>query len=532
MPFRTSTDRRNRRWLIYLAAVTTASVVYFLLPPASLAQNTLYDAIALSAAAAILVGVRMQRPAHPWPWLLLAAAQFLFFLGDLLWLVYEGMGQDPFPSAADGFYLAGYPFIAAGLLIGIRTRLGGGDRSSLLDAAILTTSVAVLAWTFQIGPMAAALDPEPVAFAITLAYPTMDLLLIGVCIGLLVAPGIRTPSFQLLAGSLVALLIADQIYAIQTATETYADGGLLDAGWLFAYGTIGASALHPSMRSLFFPRPVTVSLLGPVRLAFLGAAMLTGPALLFLTPVESAPGVAAIGGGTAVLSVLVLGRLAGLVRLLSADIAKRRVLEAQLSFQATHDALTHLANRRLFVQRVEDRLAGTTPGPVAVLFLDLDDFKTVNDSLGHQAGDELLAVVGERIKACLREGDVAARLGGDEFAVLLGELSDAAEAETIAARMTQSLGVPLPLHGTVVAVAVSIGVAVHTPAMVGVDGLLRAADIAMYGAKARGKDRYQVYAPDVDPGADQLPAGRVAVRRVDAGDAGRSAAPHLRPEGA
>ena len=535
MPFRFSIDPRHRHWLAYVAAVAVAAVAYLIVPVGNIGQSYLYDGVALSAALVILVGVHIHRPAHAWPWYLIAAGHLAFFFGDILWFVYAQLGQEPFPSLADVAYLAGYPFVAAGLMLGIRTRLGGGDRSSLLDAAILTTSVAVLAWTFQIGPLALELDPEPLGFAISLAYPTMDVLLIGVAIGLLAAPGLRSGSFRLLVLSLVALFVSDQIYAVQSASESYVDGGVLDVGWILAYGAIGASGLHPSMRALFVPRPVTMTLLGPVRMAFLAAAMLTGPAILALARAEPDLGLTVIAVGTALLSALVLARLAGLVRLLSADIAKRRVLEAQLSFQATHDPLTHLANRRLFVQRVEERLAAPSPGPLAVLFLDLDDFKTVNDSLGHQAGDELLAVVGERIRSCLREGDIAARLGGDEFGVLLGELGNTAEAESIAARMAQKLSVPLAIEGTVVPVAASIGIAVHAPGMDGVDALLRAADVAMYGAKARGKDRYQVYAPDMDPGDDRVGVGRVGARRVadstPATEAKRST-PLLRPEGA
>ena len=532
-----STDRRHLLWLGYLVAVSVVAVVFLLLEAGSLAQNVVYNAVALSAAVAIVAGVLIHRPAHPWPWLLMAAGQLSFFVGDVLWVIYSEMGVEPFPSFADVFYLAGYPLIAAGLVVGIRSRLGGGDKSSLLDAAILTTSVAVLAWTFQMGPLAAELDPEPLGFGISLAYPAMDVLLIGVCIGLLAAPGLRTASFRLLALSLGALFVSDQIYALQTTAETYTDGTFLDLGWLLAYGTIGASALHPSMRSLFAPRPVTMSLLGPVRMAFLGAAMLTGPALLTFARSDADLGLAVIGAGTAVLSVLVLGRLAGLVRLLSADIAKRRVLEAELSFQASHDSLTHLANRRLFVQRVEERLRAPAIGPLAVLFLDLDDFKTVNDSLGHQAGDELLAVVGERIRSCLRESDIAARLGGDEFGVLLGAINEPDEAETIAARLADTLSAPTTLHGIVVPVAASIGIAIHTPEMDGVDALLRAADVAMYGAKARGKDRYQVYTPDQDPGDDRLPEGRVGARGAAAASTAeiepRTATPPLlTPEGA
>jgi diguanylate cyclase (GGDEF)-like protein len=529
-------DRRHRGWLVYAAGIAIATLVFLLLPAGELVQDTVYDTVALSAAVAIILGLRMNRPAHRWPWLLIAAGQATFFIGDVLWVIYAEMGVEPFPSPADVFYLAGYPFIAAGLILGIRSRLGGGDRSSLLDAAILATSVAVLSWTFQIGPLAAQLDPEPLAFAISVAYPTMDLLLIGVFIGLVAGPGVRTASFRLLGLSLLALLVADQIYAIQSTAGTYTDGGTLDVGWLVAYGTIGASALHPSMRSLFDGRPIPVTLLGPVRMAFLAAAMLTGPALLVFARHDADVGLAVIAGETAFLSVLVLARLAGLVRLLSADIAKRRVLEAQLSFQANHDPLTHLANRRLFVQRVADRLDQPARAPVAVLFLDLDDFKTVNDTLGHQAGDELLVVVGERIRTCLREGDTAARLGGDEFGVLLGDISEPGEAEAIAARMAETLSVPLSIAGTVVPVAASIGIAVHAPGMKDVDALLRAADVAMYGAKARGKDRYQVYAADEDPGDDRVGVGRVGTRRSGPDPDGAAprggSKPILRSEGA
>ena len=290
------------------------------------------------------------------------------------------------------------------------------------------------------------------------------------------------------------------------------------------------------MRSLFVPRPVTMSLLGPVRMLFLAVAMLTGPALLAFAHSDPDFGLAVIAAGSAVLSVLVLGRLAGLVRLLSADIAKRRVLEAELSFQASHDPLTHLANRRLFVQRVEERLDHPASSPLAVLFLDLDDFKTVNDSLGHQAGDELLGgrrpadpVLSSR-RATSRPASVAT-----SSACLLGDIGDAGEAEAIAARIAQSLDAPLTIGGIVVPVAASIGIAIHTPDMDGVDALLRAADVAMYGAKARGKNRYQVYAPDQDPGDDRLPADLARTRGPKAANAGASgprAVTLLSPEGA
>lgn len=524
------TSNRSRRpvWLIYVAMGAVASVVFLLLPPGTLPQDTAYDLVALSAVVAIVAGVRIHRPAHPWPWLLLALGQLSFFVGDIIWVVYQEIGEDPFPSIADAFYLAGYPTMALGLILGIRWRIGSGDRSGLLDASILTTSVVVLAWTFQIGPLAAELDPDPLSLGIALAYPIFDLLLIGVATGLLTTPGGRMMSFRLLMVSLFALLVADQVYAVQSAQETYVDGGALDLGWIVAYVTIGAAALHPTMRAVFEPKPVAVTLLGPVRLLFLAAAMLTGPALLgFATP-DPDPGIAVVAAGTAILSVLVLARLAGLVRILAADIAQRRVLEAQLSFQANHDPLTDLANRRLFVARVDERMTSHSPEPFAVLFLDLDDFKTVNDSLGHHAGDRLLKAVGDRLRGSIRDVDVAARLGGDEFGVLLGEIADVTEAESIARRIATMVGVPVALNGTLVPVPVSIGIALRTAEMTTVDDLLHAADVAMYNAKARGKDRSQVYSPKLEATDEPEPDGRVGSRRTT-GQAVPRPTPRLRP---
>ena len=160
----------------------------------------------------------------------------------------------------------------------------------------------------------------------------------------------------------------------------------------------------------------------------LAVAMVTGPLLVTMGP-DSADGLAVVAGATALLSLLVLARLAGLVGLLERDVDQRRALEVQLSYQAFHDPLTGLVNRRRFVEQAEAALAARArPGSVAAMFLDLDDFKTVNDSLGHAAGDELLVAVAERLRASVRASDVAARLGGDEFGVLLFDVPDVAYA--------------------------------------------------------------------------------------------------------
>jgi diguanylate cyclase (GGDEF)-like protein len=482
-------------WAAYLALGLVVVVGHALLETGSLTQSFLYDIVGASAVVMAIVGVRVNRPGRALPWLLMAAGQALFVAGDLAWNWYEIIGEDPFPSIADVLYLAGYPFIAVGLFLLIRQRIGDGDRGGLLDAAILTTAVGILSWTFFIQPLAVISEVDSLSMAISLAYPLADLLLIGVALGLLTTPGARTPAFRLLLVSLLLLLIADQIYAIQTLDETYVSGGPIDSLYLIAYLLFGAAALHPSMRQLTEPHPVAVTWLGPVRLVCLAAAMVTGPLLVTIGPAAQ-EGLVVVAAGTALLSLLVLARLAGLVGLLASDVAQRRILEAQLSYQAFHDPLTGLANRRRFVEQAGRALTDRpASGMLAALFLDLDDFKTVNDSLGHAAGDELLVAVGERIRGTLRSGDLAARLGGDEFGILLVDIPDAAFASTVAERMLKALEGTIPVAGTSVNVGASIGVAIDHPEMRAVDDLLSEADIAMYQAKALGKGRLQVYAP-------------------------------------
>jgi len=508
-------------WTAYLAAGSAALALHAALPTGSMAQSLTYDAIGASAVVITLIAIRRFRPDRRLPWLLMASGQALFVAGDLMWNYYEAIGEDPFPSVADVLYLAGYPFIALGIYLLIRRRLAGGDRSGLIDAAILTTAVAILSWTFLMQPQVVGTELDPMSLAISLAYPLADLLLIGMAMGLITTPGARTTSFRLLGASFVLLLVADQIYALQALDETYVSGAPIDSLYVLAYLLFGAAAAHPSMRRLTDPHPVAVTWLGPVRLVGLAAAMVTGPLLVTVGP-DADQGLVVIAFGTALLSLLVLLRLAGLVGLLERDVAARRVLEARLSYQAFHDPLTGLANRRRFVDRAGAALAGRTePGTIAALFLDLDDFKTVNDSLGHAAGDELLVKVAERIRTGLREADLAARLGGDEFGILLAGIPDATYATDVASRLLSALEVPLELAGVHVQVGASIGIAVDQPSMTDVDQLLGDADIAMYQAKAKGKGRHQVFAQDL--AADQLPAHPTSGRRSWIGRA-----PHVR----
>ena len=179
------------------------------------------------------------------------------------------------------------------------------------------------------------------------------------------------------------------------------------------------------------------------------------------------------------------------------DITGRKRAEQLISYQAYHDILTDLPNRILFKDRLGLAViqAKRNEAELAVMFVDLDRFKLVNDTMGHVRGDELLQVVAGRLKDCLRRGDTLARIGGDEFTVVLPELRDRADAEIIADKFLESFRQPFILDGSAVYISASIGIAVYPSDGESIDELLRHADIAMYHVKARGKNGHSFYEP-------------------------------------
>lgn len=187
------------------------------------------------------------------------------------------------------------------------------------------------------------------------------------------------------------------------------------------------------------------------------------------------------------------------------DLSRQETLEEELVRRAFHDPLTGLANRDLFMDRLNHALSRAARhtrhrSPVAVLFLDLDGFKAVNDSVGHASGDDLLIKVARRVSSCLRAGDTAARIGGDEFAVLLDEGIDATSAALVAGRILQALSSPVIQNGEIFCVTASIGVATSESGFEEGNGLLQAADDAMYTAKRRGGGDYEVYEKELAAG--------------------------------
>jgi diguanylate cyclase (GGDEF)-like protein/PAS domain S-box-containing protein len=189
------------------------------------------------------------------------------------------------------------------------------------------------------------------------------------------------------------------------------------------------------------------------------------------------------------------GEISGYLSIMR-DLTERKESEARLRYQAFHDFLTGLANRHLFLERLEQALrrTGRTRGrKVAVLFMDLDNFKVINDSLGHQVGDVLLTAVSERLQGCLRLENTLARFGGDEFTVLLEEVANPNEAVRVAERFLETFRSPFVLDGREVVVTASIGIALGSASTKNPEELLRDADTAMYRAKAQGTLKYEFF---------------------------------------
>jgi diguanylate cyclase (GGDEF)-like protein/PAS domain S-box-containing protein len=180
------------------------------------------------------------------------------------------------------------------------------------------------------------------------------------------------------------------------------------------------------------------------------------------------------------------------------DVTDRKALEVELRHRALHDALTGLANRDLFIERIVQALGPHADlDTVAIVFIDLDDFKNVNDGLGHMVGDRLLVETARRLRGCIRSTDTAARLGGDEFAVLVTEIGGPKEMEILAQRILSGLGEPVIIEGQDVRVRATIGVATNQPDVNTAEQLLRNADRAMYAAKQRGKGCWQLFTPAI-----------------------------------
>jgi diguanylate cyclase len=499
-PQRPSAQRFGRAWLAFLAAGAVVIALYLLLAR-GIPRDIVYVVVGLSCVATILAGVQLHRPVRARPWYLMAAGQLLWVCGDIK----SGWDSDVahievFPSAADAFYLAAYPFLAAGLLVLIWGRRQRGDISGLLDSAIVTAGLGILSWVLLARPTIADSGESFLAAVVAVAYPVGDIVLLAVLVRFLTTPGAWTASLWLLLTA-AGLQIAADTAASALSLLTFHGTGMIDILWMASYVVWGASALHPSMYALSKPAPPQAQRFSRARLVALTVAVLVAPGTLAVQQLLGAPlDVWAVVIGSAVMFLLVVARMSVAINQIMAVSQQREKLQHELVHRAAHDSLTGLPNRAQSIRLIQGALsrAQRSGAVVGLLFVDLDGFKAINDSLGHAAGDQVLRTVAARMQALVRAGDVVARLGGDEFVVLLEPLDEQASAVAVADRLVAAVSRPMELAGgRTVGIGASVGVALSQDGLTDAEVLLHESDVAVYRAKSTGRGRTEVFDGDL-----------------------------------
>jgi diguanylate cyclase (GGDEF)-like protein len=518
----------GKGWILYLIGGVLVVGGYYLatdLDAPPVIRVALYCLVSVSSAGAVLVGCwrGLPRGKPRVPWLFLGFSQVIYAVADISFYVsHNVLGQTAFPAVADALYLLHYPLVVVGLILLIRRRTPGHDLASVLDAATLAVAVGMLSWLYLIGPQARAGSLSLVT-VVSVAYPVMDLAMFAVALRLILGPGGRPASFMLLVVNLLAIFTADTVYVMQQLSGTYTTGNFLDAIWLGGNLALGAAALHPTVGRVEEQANSADVQLAPSRLAVLAGAALIAPSTLVLQyALGTLREIPVIAAACAALFMLTIGRLAGLV-------ADQRKL-------AITDVLTGLRTRRFFGAQlpVEIAKARRSGAPLAVLIVDIDHFKSINDGYGHPAGDRVLVEVARRLQESVRPSDVLARYGGEEFAVVVPSVSFeelAAIGERLRNQIASSqiqVATDVWLHVTVSIGTSTMPVNGGTPAE-----LITTADRALYAAKAQGRDRVVLGDSSPDQGSSADMAGLlVYLQRVaDEVDSWLSTSEHGRAVG-
>jgi two-component system cell cycle response regulator len=402
--------RRVGAWQVVLAAGLAIIAVYYGVSgvggAGSGTQVALYASAFGTLTVACLVAALRHRPLRS-PMLLLAASAALTVAADVIFYVLTLTQQEvAYPSVADVGYLAAYVFAAGALLLIVRRRTPGWDGASAIDAAIVAVSAAYLVYEFVIAPTMAVTTGN-LTTLVSVAYPVGDLMLIVVGSRLLLGAGPRSIALGLLGGYLALSLYADTAYSIQSLNGTYQVANYLDGIWMASAFVLAAGMLHPSAPKLVSVSSAAVPDATVGRLSILAVAAMIAPATLLIQETRTGRPHGTVAAIVCMfLFLLVLIRMAGLVS------AQRRA--------AITDGLTGLRSRRFFEEALHASAAGARRSgrPLAMLLLDIDHFKNVNDTYGHLGGDHVLRSVGGLVKRTLRAEDIFARYGGEEFAII------------------------------------------------------------------------------------------------------------------
>jgi diguanylate cyclase (GGDEF)-like protein len=446
-------------------------------------QDTLYLLAALVVAARAVL-VRRDR----WAWALFSVGLLSYAAGNIVYISYvQNLDPEPFPSVSDALWLPLYPFAYAGIVLLLRRQVQRWHTSLWLDGVVAALGVGACAVALVLQPVLHATDGNFLAVLMNLAYPVADLLLLSLVVAVFATMQWRpTVTWSLLAFGMLAFVVADCFYLMQVGRDSYVSGSWVDSVWLIGLVPIALSAwMRPVQENTTGSPDGWLLLAVPVTFTSIAVGLLIWGSLRETPP---PPLIVVLSAGTII---------AALLRTSLTFREVRALADARL--EARTDDLTGLGNRRFFLEKLEDLTGSHGSEPVAVLLIDLDSFKEVNDSYGHQTGDALLCLVGPRLLTALRPGDLLTRMGGDEFGIVLRD-ADATTASNIAREVGLQLHEPFVLAGMPLHVEASIGISLfpqhgRSPSM-----LLQHADVAMYEAK-RGQLRYAMFEPSRDGGS-------------------------------
>ena len=421
-------------------------------------------------------------------------------------LALTGAGVVPWPGGGAAWAslgLAGYPLLIIGFLRLQSARLPEREADVLVQAGLVATTFGLVLWLLG-GPAQARFGIPLGTAELAVAIAALDLLVLTLAVHLLLLPGERIFAYRGAALAVAFLFGAHLAAALALFGGRHVPGGATSVLAAAAFALLAVTGLDPSVRRLFEPLIGEPARFSAAHLVVTEMGMLAPPVVIVYHAVRRAaiPPATAIGAGA--VSVVLAAYLGSL--LLQRSVIERR---------AEHDGLTGLPNRTLFGDRLSRALAHARRNAVsvAVMVVDLDRFKEVNDSLGHAAGDELLRQAAQRLRACVRDEDTVARLGGDEFAVLLPHVTGVDGAVRVARRLLEAFAAPVELGGAPVVVSPSIGISLFPQDGIEPEEIVEGADAAMYRAKERGRNTFEIFSPALRTEANERLALEAALRR-------------------
>jgi diguanylate cyclase (GGDEF)-like protein len=474
VPFPTGRSAWSVWWVFVLVIAVHAS---------GLVNQVLYPVVTFAACIPAYVGIRRFSPNNRWPWHMLIGVGLLWTTAALFRDATAATGNLSKTRSLwpDLFAVPGYVLFGIALLGLIRFEPKRNDPGIFIDAALIAVGSAAVTFSTVVAPtlgISGAWVPARLAVAI---YPAMSMWLLIGTVQLVLTNSRRARGLLLIIAGTTFLQIGDVLFALGEIGRIQLPQNWLDVPYLAVAACLGSAALHPDVHNQI-KSGVEEAEFKPMRLFALAVALVAPVAAI------------ATGAGNAAREILLLLlTLTAVLAVARIAVAARSetLARSELIHRATHDQLTGLPTRELLLELATECLTNPDQRPVALMFLDLDEFKLINDTLGHAAGDLLLMKVGQRLAETVRNNDIVGRIGGDEFVIITIDL-DADGARALADRIRQKMRSPFYLGTNETIVSTSIGITIAAPGA-SAAVMMQEADTAMYHAKRRGRNHVTVF---------------------------------------